>query len=364
MCVCWLDRRRWWSDEKMVRLEGIFEMIDPFSIWFDDRRSLTPSWERRWKKKKRGRSEKRKRGRSEKRKRGRSKKKKRGKLEKKKRGRSEKISFLLPTNFKFDFKSSQSIYSFQIRPLCYLSSKIVNLLSWWISSRKREWPSWNWFDCLMKMERKTLETNLKILTIWSRWSNGYFRSHFPTFIFEIRSWRLVWRIFHFWFDWSWFFFFTTNNNSHLISSSTFSIFLSLEDQIEDGGVFGRCWIVNAHHSNIHQDVIVKISSNLQNLQQEHHNLLRLNSSSSSSSLVINVYDDVLELGGRYGIVLEKGGVDMERYLKSNYSHISEVHQLFLAESLVTIVRSIHQSNMVWVDCKLSNVCDNFQVILY
>jgi len=41
-----------------------------------------------------------------------------------------------------------------------------------------------------------------------------------------------------------------------------------------------------------------------------------------SILVINVYDDVLELGeDRYGIVLEKGGVDMERYLKSNYYHI-------------------------------------------
>jgi len=81
--------------------------------------------------------------------------------------------------------------------------------------------------------------------------------------------------------------------------------------------------------------------------------------------VINVYDDVLELGeGRYGIVLEKGGVDMERYLKSNYSQIPEVHKLSLAESLVTIVRSIHQSNMVWMDCKLSNVCANFQVILF
>ena len=43
------------------------------------------------------------------------------------------------------------------------------------------------------------------------------------------------------------------------------------------------------------------------------------------------------------------------YLKFNYSQISEVGKLSLAESLVTIVRSIHQSNMVWVDCKLSNV---------
>ena len=44
--------------------------------------------------------------------------------------------------------------------------------------------------------------------------------------------------------------------------------------------------------------------------------------------MINVYDDVIELEERYGIVLEKGGVDMERYLKFNYSHISEVHKLF------------------------------------
>ena len=54
-------------------------------------------------------------------------------------------------------------------------------------------------------------------------------------------------------------------------------------------------------------------------------------------------------------MLEKGGVDLESYLKSNYSHLSEVHKLFLAHSLLTIVRSTHQSNMVWVDCKLSNI---------
>jgi len=101
---------------------------------------------------------------------------------------------------------------------------------------------------------------------------------------------------------------TPISSPHQPSQSSFDHFTfipSLEDQIEEGGVLGRCWIVNDHHSAIHQDVIVKISSNLQNLQQEHHNLLHLNSSSSSSNLVINVYDDVLELGGRYGLCWKK-----------------------------------------------------------
>ena len=71
--VCWLDRRRWWSDEKMVREIGR-------DIWHD--RSILnfifylmigevqQPWERRWKKQKRWRSEKKeKRERSEKKKR-------------------------------------------------------------------------------------------------------------------------------------------------------------------------------------------------------------------------------------------------------------------------------------------------------
>ena len=44
-------------------------------------------------------------------------------------------------------------FLFQFRPLYSLSSKIVNLQSWWISSRKGEWPSWNWFDYLIREEK-------------------------------------------------------------------------------------------------------------------------------------------------------------------------------------------------------------------
>ena len=161
---------------------------------------------------------------------------------------------------------------------------------------------------------------------------------------------------------------TNNNNSSTFQHLTFTP--SLEDQIM-GNPSGRSFITSAHISLINQDVIVKISSNISNLQNEHENLSQLNqfiqSNNNLQHHVIGVYGELLENitthpsthEPLHGIVLEKGGENMEEYLK-NEPNLSDNDKISLCEKVIDCVRLIHSCGLVWMDCKLSNMVRFFR----
>ena len=125
-------------------------------------------------------------------------------------------------------------------------------------------------------------------------------------------------------------------------------------------------ITDAHHTFINKRVKVKISGDLSALQSDHDNLLHIrdhfqNSPQDQNSFV-EVYGDVMEgmithpTSGEplHVMALERGEENMERYLFNHPRLISQMKEV-LAVNLCEIVDLVHQSGLVWLDVKPSNI---------
>ena len=139
---------------------------------------------------------------------------------------------------------------------------------------------------------------------------------------------------------------------------------SLQDQIMKNPS-RRSFILTAYDDYNSKDVIVKASYDLPQLQtaHEHLNLMDnlVQSHPDHHNVVIRVYGPVLENITTYnnnplhGIVLEKGMENLEKYLRSRVGYLNDNDKIGIGYKLMEIILLIHDSGIVWIDCKPSNV---------
>jgi len=158
--------------------------------------------------------------------------------------------------------------------------------------------------------------------------------------------------------------FFSPSNSSTINNLTFSP--PLKDQLEDVKL-GENLILDGYDLMLNRDVKVKVSNDDDKLRRECENLKELRrfheerGKEGDEKYFMEVLRDeveelVVEEGVMvYGMVMERGVENMNRFLYSKHQWLNDNERVCLGESLVKIVSLVHESGKVWMDCKLSNV---------
>ena len=136
---------------------------------------------------------------------------------------------------------------------------------------------------------------------------------------------------------------------------------SLEDQLSSHKK-SKCWILNCESSILESEVVVKAHGNWEGIEREHGNLEKIKNAIKNDhqmkNYVVFCYGPPLQnllTTLLHGIALDKGGENLEEYLKTTSSALNENDRIALGDNFIEIVSTVHESGLVWMDCKLSNV---------